>query len=131
MPRLKIEIDDQQLTDDRLRAGLSGFVSDDDAIKLIKAMGHLIKGGDLGFWLSPRLIRKLKAFAAEQQGEKTQGMAEVDDTLFLSWLQQGGSMEPNLHWEVESLPNNGGIYKILLTGGRNEEGVHDNQGEQG
>lgn len=92
-------------------------------------MGHLIKSGDLGFWLSPRLMWKLKAFAAEQQGESSQCMGKIDDTLFLSWLQQGGSMEPNLRWEVESLPNNGGIYKILLRGGQKEKGSHSNQGE--
>jgi len=34
----------------------------------------------------------------------------------------------NLLWEVEMLPNNGGIYRILLEGGQDEKGVHDNQG---
>lgn len=129
MPRLKIHVDDQQLNDDRLREGLSDFVSHKDAIQLVKAMGHLIKSGDLGFWLSPRLIRKLRASATKQHSESNHGTAKVDDTLFLSWLLQGGSMERNLHWEVESLPNNGGIYKILLTGGENEEGFHNNQGK--
>ena len=32
-------------------------------------------------------------------------------------------------WEFESLPNNGGIYQILLQGDQNEKSVHDNQGE--
>ena len=27
-------------------------------------------------------------------------------------------MEPSVRWEVESLPNNGGIYKMLLKGGK-------------
>jgi len=129
MPRLKIEVDDQQLNDDRLREELSGFVSDNDAIQLVKAIAHLIKSGDLGFWLSSRLMRKLKAFAAEQWGESSQGMGEVNDTLFLSWLEQGGSMEPNLRWEVESLPNNGGIYRILLKGSQNEKSAHNNSGQ--
>jgi hypothetical protein len=33
---------------------------------------------------------------------------------------------PDLHWEIESLPNDGGIYRILLEGGRDEDGVHNN-----
>jgi hypothetical protein len=41
-----------------------------------------------------------------------------------------GEDEPlALVWEVEMLPNNGGIYKILLKGGRDEKGVHNNQGQ--
>ena len=35
----------------------------------------------------------------------------------------------NLAWEVEMLPNNSGIYKILLKGGQDEEGIHDDQGQ--
>jgi hypothetical protein len=128
MPRLKIKIDDQQLNDDQLREGLSGFVSNNDAVGFVKAMGHLMKSGDLAFWLSPRLMRKLKAFAVEKQAESSQVVAEVDDTLFLSWLQRGGSLEPNLRWEMESLPNNGGIYRMLLEGGQDGKGVHNNQG---
>lgn len=129
MPRLKIEVDDQQLNDEELRKGLSGFVSDDDAIQLAKAIGHLMKSRDLGFWLSPRLMRKLKAFAAAQQGEDSQDVRDVSDKLFLSWLRQGGSMELNLRWEVESLPHNGGIYRMLMEGGQDEEGIHNNSGE--
>lgn len=121
MPRLKIDIDDRQLDDGQLREGLSAFVSDNDAIRLVKAIGQLMKNGDLAFWVSPRLMRKYRAFVAEQQGESSQGIGEVDDTLFFVWLQQGGSIEPNLRWEVESLPNNGGIYKILLKGGKKDE----------
>lgn len=117
MPRLKMDIHDQQLSDEQLREGLWGFASDDEVFQVLKTMARLMTGGDLGFWLSPRLMRKLKAFVAKQQGESRQGIGEVDDTVFLSWLEQGGSMELNLHWEVESLPNNGGIYKILLRGG--------------
>lgn len=129
MPRLKLEIEEQQLDDHRLREGFSGLASDDDAIRFVKAMGHLMKSGDLAFWLSPRLMRKVTAFATEQQGERGQGVVEVDDTVFFSWLQQVGSIEPDLRWEVESLPNNGGIYRILLRGGKNEESCHNNQGE--
>jgi hypothetical protein len=34
-----------------------------------------------------------------------------------------------IQWEIESLPNNGGVYRILLEGGRDEESVDYNQGE--
>lgn len=129
MPRLRIDISDDQLNDDRLREGLSVLVSDKDAIQLLKVIGRLMRTGDLGFWLSPRIMRKLRAFATEQHRVSSLGTAEVDDTLFLSWLQQGGIMEPTLRWEIESLPNNGGIYKILLTGDQNEKGFHNNQGK--
>jgi len=37
--------------------------------------------------------------------------------------------KPEIRWEVESLPNNGGVYRILLQGGQDEKGVHHNQGE--
>lgn len=129
MPRLRITIDDEQLEDEQLRERLSFLASDDDAMKLVKAIFRLLECGDLGFWLSPRLMRKLKAFVAKQQGGSRQGIGEVDDTVFLAWLEQGGSMEPNLRWEVESLPNNGGIYRILLQGGQNEKGSHNNSGQ--
>lgn len=113
MPRLKIEVDAQQLNDDQLRKGLAGFVSDDEAMKLVKAMGYLMKSGDLGFWLSPRLVRKIKALTKEQQGDSGQSTGEIDEELFFSFLQQGGSMEPSVRWEIEFLPNNGRIYKFL------------------
>ena len=32
-----------------------------------------------------------------------------------------------LVWEVEMLPDNGGIYRILLEGGQDEKDIHDNQ----
>ena len=129
MPRLKIKINDQQLDDDRLRGDLSGLASDNDGIKLIKTMWHMMKSEDLDFWLSPRLMRRLKAFAAEQQEEGSQRTGEVDDELFLAWLLQGGSMESSFKWEVESLPDNGGIYRIILKGGQNEKSAHDNPSE--
>ena len=40
--------------------------------------------------------------------------------------QEDGWM--NLIWEVEMLPNSGGIYRTLLEGGYGDEGIHDNQG---
>lgn len=129
MPRLRIEFDDQELNDERLREGLLGFISDNDSVRLVKTMGQLMRRGDLSFWLSPGLVRKLKAFAAERRADSGEGLLKVDDTLFVLWLQQGGSIEPELKWEKESLPNNGGIYKMLLRGGEHEESVHDRQGE--
>ena len=100
---------------------------DDKLMGVMKVVLHLMKSGDLGLWLSPRVMRKLKAFAARDQGEGGQEFGEVNDTVFLSWLLEGGSMEPKVHWEVESLPNNGGIYRILLEGGDDGKGVHRNQ----
>ena len=129
MPRLKIKINDQQLDDDRLRGDLSGLASDNDGIKLIKTMWHMMKSEDLDFWLSPRLMRRLKAFAAEKQEEGSQRTGEVDDELFFTWLLQGGSMESSFKWEIESLPDNGGIYRIILKGGQNEKSAHNNPSE--
>ena len=128
MPIVKIEIGDQQLNDDQLREELSAFLSNDEAYRLTREMAQLMKSGDLGFWLSPRLMREVKAFAAKQQGESSQGIVKVDETAFVSWLLKAGSMELNPRWEVESLPNNGGIYRMLLEGGQDEKGVHNNQG---
>ncbi len=127
MPRLKIEIGEDQLKDDQIRQGLSELVSDNDAFKLVQAMGHLMRSQDLGFWLSPRLMRKLRIFATEQRGEISEVTGEVYDRLFLLWLRQGGSIEPNVKWEVESLPNNGGIYRIIMEGGSNEKSFHNSQ----
>jgi len=129
MPRLKIEINDQQLDDDRLRGDLSGLASANNGIKIIKTMWHMMKSEDLDFWLSPCLMRRLKAFAAEQQEEGGQRTGEVDDELFLAWLLQGGSMESSFKWEVESLSDNGGIYRIILKGGQNEKSAHNNPSE--
>jgi hypothetical protein len=127
MPKLKLEINEQELHDYKLREGLLDFVSDDDAIQFVEAMLRLMASGDLAFWLSPKLVRRVMAFAAEQQEENNEGIGEIDQALFASWLLQVGSIEPNVRWEVESLPNNGGIYRMLLQGGKNED-VHNNQG---
>ena len=129
MPRLKIEIGEDQLKDDQLRQGLSELVSDNDAFKFVQSMGYLMRSQDLGFWLSPRLTRRLKAFAAEQQEEGSQRTGDVDDELFLAWLLQGGSMESSFKWEVESLPDNGGIYRIILKGGQNAKSTHNNSSQ--
>lgn len=39
--------------------------------------------------------------------------------------QEDGRMD--LIWEVEMLPDNGGIYRTLLEGGYDDEGIHNNQ----
>jgi hypothetical protein len=112
---------------DQLREGLLAFVSNNDGIRLTKAVGQLMKSGDLAFWLSARLMRRVRAFTAEQQGESSLSVGKkVDGIVFVSWLLQVGSMEPSLRWEVESLPNNGAIYRMLMEGGQDEEGIHNN-----
>ena len=127
MPRLKLNISDEEL--EELPEQFRVMASNTDAMRLVKAMGSLMKTGDLGYWLGTRLMRQLKAFASREYSNAVENVSrEVDDTIFFSWLEQVGSIEPNVHWEVESLPNNGGIYKILLQGGQNEKGTHDNQG---
>jgi hypothetical protein len=118
MPRLKGDVSDQELSDEQLREGLWGFSSDDELFELLKTMARLMISGDLGFWLSPRLVRKLRDFAVERERQGCGGGEEVDDALFLSWLQQVGSIEPKPHWEVQHLPDNGGIYRRLLEGGQ-------------
>ena len=125
MARLNLSINDELTAKflasaDRLWSG--------EGIRAAKAIAHLIKSGDLCIRLSARLERKLRAFAAEQYEDSGQGMREVDDALFLSWLRQGGSIEPTVRWEIESLPNNGGIYRMLMKGGQDGKSVQHNQG---
>ena len=127
MPRVIIKIDGQQSNDEILQEGLSTIASNMDAMQFVRTMVNLMKSGDLGFWLSTRMARKIKALGQEQQQRDSQTIGEIDEESFLSFLQQWGSLEPNVRWEVESLPNNGGIYRILLEGGKNE-GVNNNQG---
>jgi hypothetical protein len=124
MPKLRFEIGDQ-LNEAELQEGFTTLASDKEFLQFIKAMLNLIKSGHLGFWLSPQLMRKLKAFAESQEGYNSQ-TKEINDTIFFSWLQQGGSMQPPIDWQVEMLPNNGSIYRMLLEGGQDGKGVHDN-----
>ena len=116
MPRVIIKIDGQQSNDEILQEGLSTIASNMDAMQFVRTMVNLMKSGDLGFWLSTRMARKIKALGHEQQRRDSQSIGEIDEESFISFLQQGGSLEPNLRWEIESLPNNGGIYKTLLKG---------------
>jgi hypothetical protein len=127
MPRVIIELDAQQVTDETLQEGLGTLASNREGMEFVKAMLNLMKSRDLGFWLSPRMARKIKALDQTHQGKSGQSTGSIDEESFLSFLLQGGIIEPNVRWEVQSLPNNGGIYRILLEGGKNE-GVHNNQG---
>ena len=129
MPIVTIHLNEQQPNDDELWEALSTLASDEDSRRVVMTMIRLMRERQLALWVSPRLMRKLKAFAAQHQEGSRPVSGKVDDTLFVLWLQQGGSMEPNLQWEVEALPDNGGIYRILLEGGQHEEGIHYNQGE--
>lgn len=128
MPRLIMKIDDKQLNDDTLQEDLSNIATNDEVIRFVKAMLNLMKSGDLGFWMSQRLTRKIKAANKEHKGNSSQSTREIDEESFLLFLREGGSIEPNIRWEVESLPNNSGIYRMLLQGGKNEDdtGVHNN-----
>lgn len=42
------------------------------------------------------------------------------------WLR--GGIQPNVRWEIESLPDNGVIYHILLKGGKNDESQNHTTG---
>ena len=119
MSRLIIQVDGEPLKDKQLREGLSDFLSNDEAFRILKATLRLLQSGDLSFWLSTRLMRELRAFAAELWGEHNK--KQIDDTLFLSWLQQRGILGPNIRWEIQSLPDNGGVYRTLFKGGKNYE----------
>ena len=129
MPRLRIEVDDKLLRDDELREGFLFLASDHNAWNIVKAMLRLMKEGHLDLWLSPQLVRQLKRFALEKRGASGQGITGiVDATLLLWWLEEGAGMNLSVRWEVEFLPDNGGIYRMLLKGGRSEEGIHHNEG---
>lgn len=128
MAKLRLTISVQELSE--LPEQFRNLASDSNAMRIVTAMAFLMKSGDLCYWLSPRLMRRLKAFALRQDSDAINNVSrEVDDTIFFSWLEQVGNIEPNVQWEVESLTNNGGIYNILLKGGSNEKCFHNNQSE--
>ena len=116
MPRVIIKIDGQQSNDEILQEGLSTIASNTDAMQFVRTMVNLMKSGDLGFWLSPRLARKVKALEQGHKGRSGQSAGEIAEESFSMFLQQGGTLEPNVQWEIEYLPNNGGIYRMLLEG---------------
>jgi hypothetical protein len=111
MSRLILQVEGEPLEDKQLREVLSHFLSNEDAFRVLKAMVRLMESGDLSFWVSTRLMHRLRAFTTEGQAEHAQ--RQVDGTLLLSWLEQGGNLEPNVRWEIQSLPDNGRIYHIL------------------
>jgi len=127
MPRLKADFNDIQLDEDGLRKSVLDIMADDDAIQVVKAMARLMRSGDLGFWLSPSLLRRVKSFAAGLPGGGGQGSSGVDDSVFFSFLEQGGGAVPAMKWEVESQPDNGAIYRMLMKGGEDAKGVHDRE----
>ena len=61
----------------------------------IEALDAALTGGRYGNWVAER-INEMKR-----------------------WLR--GGAELNIHWEIETLPDNGGIYQFLLKGGKNNE----------
>jgi hypothetical protein len=66
-----------------------------------------------------RLVRHLLDSGPEA------GLLMISVRLRRRRTQEDGRMD--LIWEVEMLPDNGGIYRMLLQGGKNED-VHNNQG---
>jgi hypothetical protein len=63
--------------------------------KKIEALDTALTGGRYGNWVADR-INEMKR-----------------------WLR--GGAELNIHWEIETLPDNGGIYQFLLKGGKKNE----------
>jgi len=61
----------------------------------IEALDAALTGGRYGSWVAERFDEMKR------------------------WLC--GGAELNIHWEVETLPDNGGIYQFLLKGGRQNE----------
>lgn len=68
-----------------------------------------------------RLLRYLLDSGAEP------GLLMISVRLRRGPQQQDGRMD--LIWEVEMLPDNGGIYRTLLEGGSGHEGIHDSQSQ--
>ena len=54
---------------------------------------------------------------------------ELTDSLvkhLVKSIEIDSAMKPTIQWEVELLPTDGGIYRILLEGSGNEEYIHNN-----
>jgi hypothetical protein len=126
VPRLDLQVHAQDLSEEDLRRGILFVASDTKAMEFEMAMVRLMKSGDFGYYLSARLVKALKSYGAKK-GTRAGGEepAEVDAMLFFSWLEEVGSMEPPVKWDIESLPDNGGIYRMLLQGEHDEQGTHD------
>jgi hypothetical protein len=72
---------------------------------------------------------QLLEFVGSPEGQVLLRQAFTDDpelsalSKFIRYLvrKREGSIEPSLEWEVKSLPDNGGIYRVLLQGIKEEE----------
>lgn len=82
---------------------------DTELLDLHKAMAYLRDFKSLVEKSSPELQRKFLREALKRVRVK-------------------GKQVSAIQWEIESLPDNSGIYRILLEGGQSEKGVHDTQG---
>ncbi len=54
---------------------------------------------------------------------------ELADSLvrqLAKYIEINSAMKPTIQWEIEFLPADGGIYRILLEGGENETDLHNN-----
>ena len=73
------------------------------------------------FEIPTKVAKRLLGYIAE-------GSTEPEVIVKVRLVRRRGELQaPYILWEVELLPHNGGIYQILLEGGRNEKGIHDNQ----
>ena len=86
MARLRLNINSQDLSE--LPRQLRGLASDSEAMRIVMAMALLIKDGDLGFWLSKRLERRVKALSQQPQVNSSQSTREIDEEAFLLFLPQ-------------------------------------------
>ena len=60
---------------------------------------------------------------------ENEGFLKACRSFVRGLLRARGQGEQPIRWEFESLPNSGGIYRILLKGGQDEKGFHNNQGK--
>ena len=127
MPKVMLQISEVP-SEVELRESFAALLSEEEFMRFMKEILDLVSTGDLGFWLSPQLVRKVKVFGSKEQGEAGKGSGEVNGTQFLSWLLKGGTMQLRIDWRVEDLPSNSGIYRILLEGGSHGKSINDNQG---
>ena len=68
--------------------------------------------------------------AQELLGYITDSSPESELVVTVRLVQRRGRPQPpHIVWEVELLPSNGGIYRMLLERGANEKGIHYYQGE--
>ena len=85
-------------------------------------------------------LQSTRYVPGESTSDKTQGLAistpdERECSLTARTPKAGddigtrsGGTDPNVRWDVETLPDDGGIYRMLLKGGHDEKGIYHNQG---